>query len=82
MSELEQFSCSCGAVGDRQDLIGHALEKFEMPEDTTDHVLSGIEETSEIAEARARWQRVIEVQRQLEEAVGATIAEIRRALIA
>lgn len=80
MSSLEQYNCSCGAVGDRNDLIGHVLEKFEMPEDTTDHVLIGVEETATITEARARWQRNNEIQQQMEDTFSASIAEIRRAL--
>lgn len=82
MNTLEQYHCTCGAVGDRNDLIGHAIEKFELAEDTTDHVLIGLEEPASVTEARARWQRLVEVQAQLEQVVGASIEEIRRALAA
>lgn len=80
MNETGQYNCSCGAVGDLNSLIDHAREKFEMPEDTTDHVIAGVDEPAVITEARVEWQRTIEVRQQLEQVVGATVAEIRRAL--
>lgn len=77
----DQVRCSCGAVGDLNDLIGHALEKFQLAEDSTDHTLIGVEEPAVVTAAREQWQRIVEVQQQLEQTVGASLSEIRRALL-
>lgn len=80
MVQPNQFTCSCGALGDLSELVGHAVEKFSMPENTVDHVIAGATEPTPVTEARQQWQRIVEVRQQLEQTIGATVEEIRRAL--
>ncbi|MGV2385763.1 MAG UNVERIFIED_CONTAM: hypothetical protein LOD86_10935 [Thermobifida fusca] len=73
-------SCTCGAKGDRGEMVAHMATVLADPDDTRTHKWQGGPEPEQVAAERAARQAREATLRKLAAAAGVGVDELREAL--